>query len=416
MTERKARRRVRRSDVRLEQDEAASPAALTLVETQSAPTHERLKLALEQLNGVFAERQDALRCMAIALVTGMNYLLIGPRGTAKTALATCLMTHVEGARHFSTLLGSFSTMNDLVGRIDLAELQRGREVRKVEGRLLDCDTAFLDEALKGSDGVLNSLLGLLSDNRDFEGKRVDLWSVGSATNWPEVNRRTDRIGALYDRFHLKVPVVSVQSRAGRIQVLRAARTIGEYRPAPGTTITLQELQAAAEEVREVAIAPEIEELLCSVQERCLKEDIEVSDRKLGQWQRAIQASAWLDGRDEVCLDDFDVLLYMAWDDAKDIDKAKSIIDTCDREISQQLIKRVDDVRSGYQEARREGFDAEKAGKVLDEIIATAEYVGKAMKTYRLRPESKKDVSRAVANLKKDFDSLYSQFKPALEDG
>src|SRR5690606_19260467 len=282
----------------------------TMTETQTAPRRRKrtdvspkaserdlrgsLNAAMAQLDATFAERNDAIRCMVIAMLTGMNYLLIGPRGTAKTALANSLMSHIDQTRHFSTLLGSFTTLNDLVGRINLAKLQQGVEERKTEGKLLACDSAFLDEVLKGSDGVVNSLLGLLSDNRDFDGARTTLWTVGSATNWPEVHRRTDRIAALYDRFHLKVPVTGVTTREGRMRVLRASREIQSYTPNPGTTITLGELSTAAAEVSRVTIAVEIEELLCSIQERCQKEGIDISDRKLAQWQRALQANAWLE--------------------------------------------------------------------------------------------------------------------------
>jgi MoxR-like ATPase len=395
--------------------EAEVAASYPMPEEQApATTAERLNGALEQLGEVFAERNEALTCMVIALLTGMNYLLVGPRGTAKTAMAYALMSHVHGARHFSTLLGSFSTMNDLVGRIDLAKLQQGIEERKTEGKLLDCDTAFIDEALKGSDGTLNSLLGLLSDNRDFDGQRTALWSVGSATNWPEVDRRNDRIAALYDRFHIKVPVTAVQTRDARVKVLKASRALETYSPDEGTTVTIDEIRQAAEQVGNMPIADEIIDLLCSVHERCLKEGIDVSDRKLAQWQRALQASAWLAGRDEVSVEDFAVLRFMAWDDGKDIAKADSIIASCDMELVQGLIKRVDEAREEYMKAKNSGLNADSAGKVLDKIIATAEHVSEAMKRLKLRPESKRDVCRAVQSLHKDFEALYSKFQPALE--
>jgi len=156
-------------------------------------------------------------------------------------------------------------------------------------------------------------------------------------------------------------------------------------------------------------------LLCSVHERCLKEGIEVSDRKLGQWQRALQASAWLDGRAEVGVEDFDIIAFMAWDSAKEIDKARSIVGSCDLELVQGLIRKVDEARNAYMQARNQGLDADKAGKVLDQIIATAEHVNDALQRYRLKPESKRDVARAVKSLHKDFEALYSKFQPALAE-
>jgi len=378
----------------------------------SIPVSTRLKNAIVQLNGFFVERDVAVLSMAISLLTGMNYLLVGPRGTAKTVLSKALMSHIEGAVHFSTLLGSFSTLNDLIGRIDLAALQRGEEKRKIEGKLLDCDTAFIDEALKGSDGVLNSLLGLLSDERDFDGVQVRLWSVGSATNWPEVNRRNDRISALYDRFHIKIPVYPVQARDSRVKVLRASRK--HYQPNPDAIVTLEELRACALEVAKVEICPEIESLLCVIQERCLKEGLDVSDRKLGQWQRAIQANAWLAQREEVSVEDLDIIALMAWDNEKDIQKAASIVTSCDLEIAQSLIKKVDAARQAYNSLKQSGINAQNAGQVLDKIIKTAEEVSDAMRRYKLRPNSKNDVARAVKSLHRDFEELYAKFQPALE--
>ena len=374
----------------------------------------RLNNAKKQLNGFFAERDAAIRCMIVALLTGMNYLLVGPRGTAKTVLSKSLMKHIDGSKHFSTLLGSFSTLNDLIGRIDLAALQRGEEKRKIEGKLLDCDTAFIDEALKGSDGVLNSLLGLLSDERDFDGTKVSLWSVGSATNWPEVNRRTDRIAALYDRFQIKVPISSVKTRAGRVQVLRTSRIVGNYDPAIDSIISIEELRAAALEVENVGIGSEIEELLCSIQERCIKDEIDISDRKLGQWQRAIQANAWLEGRSNVSVEDLDIITFMAWDNEKDISKAAAIISSCDIELTQGLIRRVDEARQAYANIKKSGLTANNASQVLDKIIKTAESVSADMKRYVLRDQSRNDVARAVKSLQKDFEELYSKFQPVLE--
>jgi MoxR-like ATPase len=255
---------------------------------------------------------------------------------------------------------------------------------------------------------------LLSDERDFDGTRVRLWSVGSATNWPEVNRRTDRIAALYDRFHIKIPVNAVQTRAGRIQVLRASRVLGNYIPFEGTVVTLDDLRRSAVEIAKIEICPEIEELLCSIQERCIKEGIDISDRKLGQWQRGIQANAWLAQRADVAVEDIDIITAMAWDNEKDIAKAASIVTSCDIELTQSLIKQVDEARAAYSKIKNSGLNATNASSVLDKIIKTAESVSSAMKRYKLRETSRTDVARAVKALQRDFEELYGKFQPALE--
>ena len=105
---------------------------------------------------------------------------------------------------------------------------------------------------------------------------------------------------------------------------------------------------------------------------------------------------------------------MAWDNEKDIPKAASIVTSCDLELAQGLIKKVDEARQAYNAVKQRGINPSNAGQVLDKIIGTAEMVSSSMKRYKLRESSKADVARAVKSLHKDFEELYGKFQPALE--
>jgi MoxR-like ATPase len=373
-------------------------------------TRDALIAAMQQLNQTFVDREDAIKVAVVALLTGMNFLFVGPRGTAKTALCTSLSKHVEGAKQFTKMMGPFTTLSDLIGGIDLAALQKGVEKRHTDGKILECDFAFLDEALKSSDGVLNSLLGVLNDTRDFDGKRIPLWCVGSATNWPEVLRRSDRIAALYDRFHLKVPVEGVTTRDGRIKVLRASRTMQSYQPRPGSIITIEALRQAAQEVEAVEIDTTVEDILCSLQERMLKDGIEISDRKFGQWQRAIQAMAWLGGETSAGLSDLGVVVYMGWENKADIPKVRAIVQSCDREVAQALIKKIDDARSEYQKIAGAGFTQQAVDRVLDLMVGALEQTDKVTNKIGLGAAQKKDIGRAVDALRADYEAIKQRIK------
>jgi MoxR-like ATPase len=370
----------------------------------------RLQAMRGQLNEAFVERDQAIVSAIVALLTGMNYLLVGPRGTAKTALTTCIAKHIEGATYYSTLLGSFTTVSDLIGRIDLAALQRGEERRHTEGKLLDCDIANLDEVLKASDGVLNNLLGILSDNRDFDGQPTKLWAVGSATNWPEVKRRSDRIAALYDRFHIKVPVTAVSAQK-RIEVLRSARELGKYTPKEGTKFTLSQLKNAASQVRNVEIDAMLEEILCAVIERFHKEGIEVSDRKFGQWQRALQALAWLDGRQHVNLQDLNFVAFMSWEDAEHIAVIRSIVSTIEQDVTKNIVKELIALGGQYKTAINLPVTkraADQIDQLLDQTTTRLTSIAQNVARLGLTELSKADIVKHMGELKQSFQALYNK--------
>jgi MoxR-like ATPase len=405
---------VRRRVVKTKIDESNSGGETEFLELVPPPAgeavnaehvRERLIKVATQLNATFIGRSDAITAAIVALLTGYNFLFVGPRGTAKTALMSCLFRHVDGARHFAKLLGSFTTISDLIGSLDLAALQAGVERRHVEGKLLDCDLATLDEALKASDGTLNTLLGVLNDTRDFDGQRIPLWTLGSATNWPEVNKRTDRIAALYDRFHIKVPVDAVSTREDRRKVLRTSRTIQSYTPDPGA------LKAVSALVRQIEIDEVIEDVLCSIQERLLKDSIEVSDRKFGQWQRALQARAWISGRDHVSLSDLDIVPYMAWEDKKQIVQVQAVLSTAGMEITQSLITKIDGARAEYRQSIA-ALTPAVAERLLEKIATTLEEVNVKRKRYSIEGDNQKAIRASTQKLKQDFDDLLKRFKAA----
>lgn len=373
----------------------------------------RLLAALEQLNGVFAERGSALLVIALSALCGYNYLLIGDPGTAKTAMARAFCRHLVSARFFDRLLGSFTTIGDLVGRLDLAALQQGIEQRRTEGKLPTAHVVFLDEVLKTSDATLNSLLGVLND-REYDGEELPLWTLGSATNWPEVRRRSEKVEALFDRFQLRCVVSRVKETAAKRQVLKACRTLESYQPNEGTTITLEELKVAHEALKAIPISDEVIDVLISVQARLLREGIEITDRRFAQMQLLLQAMAWLNGHDRVKVPDFEPLVFASWINEKDLAKAQSVLSTCDREFSQSLLARIQEGRQRYRAANAKRLTGEQAAELIDYLTNIAETVGGSLNSIDLSEASKRDVDKALKQLWADFDALYSRFQPQLE--
>jgi MoxR-like ATPase len=147
----------------------------------------------------YLDKGELVRMLLVTLVAGEHMLIVGPPGTAKSALVRHLARLVD-ARYFEYLLTRFSEPNEIFGPIDIKAFREGTYVRRVEAMLPDADIVFLDEIFKSNSAILNSLLSILNERRFFTGSasiQVPLSSLYGATN--EIPN-DDALGAVFDRF------------------------------------------------------------------------------------------------------------------------------------------------------------------------------------------------------------------------
>src|SRR5947209_13722124 len=163
----------------------------------------RLGQLARALEARFLGKDEVIRLLLIAVLAGEHAVLIGPPGTAKSALIRTFARLLH-ARYFEYLLTRFTEPNEIFGPVDIAAFREGKYQRRIEGMLPESEIVFLDEVFKSNSAILNALLTLLNERQYSNGGKlltVPLISLFGASN--EIPN-DDNLAAIFDRFLLRV--------------------------------------------------------------------------------------------------------------------------------------------------------------------------------------------------------------------
>lgn len=264
---------------------------------------------LEEMKRAFVGKDEIIDLLGICLVGGENLFILGPPGTAKSALVHELGRRIQG-RTFDYLLTRFTEPNEIFGPFDIRKLREGELLTNTEGMLPEASLVFLDELLNANSAILNSLLTVLNERVFRRGRETrhlpTLMVVGASNRLPE----DDALGALFDRFLLRVRCDNVPPEDLE-EVLEAGWILD---------LDLRDCSAAldVEHVRSLTgLLPEVDfsgvrPTYVELVHRIRHAGIPISDRRAVKLQRLTAASALLCGRDRVAASDLWVLRYV-WD-------------------------------------------------------------------------------------------------------
>jgi hypothetical protein len=164
---------------------------------------QKLRGLARTLESQFLGKQETIRLMVLSVLAGEHIALIGPPGTAKSALVRNFARMID-SRYFEYLLTRFSEPNELFGPVDIPAFRQGTYRRRTEGMLPDAEIVFLDEIFKSNSAILNALLTLLNERKFNNGGSVvdvPLLSVFGASNEVPAD---ESLQAIFDRFLLRV--------------------------------------------------------------------------------------------------------------------------------------------------------------------------------------------------------------------
>ncbi len=295
-----------------------SPPHTTKLGGETARLGAQFQEVARILNAHFLDKQEIIRLLLVSAIAGEHMVIIGPPGTAKSAIIRMFARLID-ARYFEYLLTRFTEPNELFGPVDIKEFREGRYVRRSENMLPSAEIVFLDEIFKSNSAILNSLLTIINERKFTSGPQVSdvpLISLYAASNEAP---NDDNLSAMFDRFLLRVLSENLDSY--HFHELLARGVANEMRQMKRTSTGREDLirpVLSARQLREVQA--NFERYMVFPDEFMAKykglifqirsEGVTVSDRRAVKLLKLFAASALFDGRPTVCDGDFFILRHI----------------------------------------------------------------------------------------------------------
>lgn len=280
-----------------------------------------------EMNNLFVERDELIKLMELAIVTGTNLLMLGPPGTAKSAITYEMCGRIENANYFQWMLNKTSDPSEILGPFSVKEMENDKFMRITTGKLPEAHIAFMDEVFKSNAPTLNALLTIMNEHIFYnDGKPVDvpLISMFGASNEPPEDETLD---AMYDRFIFRMNVQYIHDAANkkRMHSNYVDSRAGLLNMVNKTTITLEEVQALQAAAKTVKVPKDIINKFIRLISDLDRQAVHISDRRQNECFKVMQGSAILAGRNTVGLDDFKSLVYVLWEKEEHIPLIESSI-------------------------------------------------------------------------------------------
>lgn len=272
----------------------------------------RLGRLARSLQDRYLGKDEVIRLLLVASIAGEHAVLIGPPGTAKSALIRTF-ARLMHARYFEYLLTRFTEPNEIFGPVDIAAFREGRYERRTEGMLPDAEVVFLDEVFKSNSAILNALLTLLNERRYTSGGQVIKCPLLSAFGASNEVPTDETLTAIYDRFILRIRNDNLDAYHFQDLLQKGLEhEVLQMTDAPVQPLVsareLAELQRGL--LQRTRFGEDFFSQYKGIVFQIRAEGVSLSDRRVVKILKLFAASAYLDGRPQPDASDFFVLKHV----------------------------------------------------------------------------------------------------------
>jgi MoxR-like ATPase len=306
----------------------------------------KLTEVLKFIKQSFVGKDEIIDLLGVSLVAKENAFLLGPPGTAKSAIIRLLSECIKDGKNFEYLLTRFTEPNEIFGPFDIRKLKEGDLVTNTEGMLPEASLVFLDEIFNANSAILNSLLMALNEKIFRRGKETKKLPVLMFVGASNVLPQEESLNALLDRFLIRAKCDYVDPDR-LLEVLLSGWDFENNFKVEKPFITALEISQLQSDCRKVDLSNVRNEYI-NIVHSLRNTGIKVSDRRAVKLQNLIASSALISGRSEAILSDLWVLKYI-WDTEEQIEILEGIInaiiekDTSEKAHPQALFNKAPNV-------------------------------------------------------------------------
>lgn len=371
-------------------------------------TYPAIQSLRAQLVARFPEREGVIDGALCAVLASEHVLLLGPPGTAKSALVRAI-AQAFGGIYFERLLTKFSTPEELFGPISLKALERDEFTRVVAGKLPEAHFGFVDEVFKANSAILNSMLTIANERLFHNGVaplRCPLVSLFGASN--ELPDGKD-LEALWDRFLLRFEVGYLLRAVNVRSVLLSPDA------AVGTPLDMSVLRAAQAEVMRIPVTDATVDALLAIRDALKVDGIVGSDRRWKKSLRLVQAAAFLAGATETAPEDLSILVDALWREPKERPKVARLVGRLADPLSSQAVEILDVAME--TSAKVAGLDRnDRSNYVAQAAKALEEFRQQQQKLTDLAKGAGRRASSTIADAAQQVQQLHAELARSLSQG
>jgi MoxR-like ATPase len=293
---------------------AAEVRAITAEMDQFPQDVTMMHQSLGGLSNIMFEREETLKAlytMFIARATGIVY---GGPGQGKSDMIRVASESLDRS-YWNTTISAFSSLDDLIGPVDLIRMREEKVSERAEKGLLTHDIVFLDELGNSSPPIRDAIKTIINERTYQNGERLmelPLQSLIAASN-SQLLDHTATEEAFADRFLIRLVTQPIQDPANVVRMMKGRFGRPEViRLAPDVLDRMQALVRTVKMSDEFLLGAEM--LRRQIRSEPAAGALEISERRMFQTMDIVAAHALLQGRKVAKRSDLIVFGWTLWSD------------------------------------------------------------------------------------------------------